>query len=76
MAGAKVTCGAAGEGSGIVTLVTWVTAVARVQSLVRDLPHAMDTAKKHNKQKVKGRCMSQVLHPESPPLPCMLEPGM
>ena len=32
-----------------VIAVAWVTAVARVQSLARELPHAIGTAKKINK---------------------------
>ena len=35
------------KGSGIVTTAAWVTAVARVQSLAQELPHATREAKKN-----------------------------
>ena len=43
-------CGAAGEGSGVVSAAVWVAAVAQVQSLVRELPHAVGAAKKEKKK--------------------------
>ena len=41
----KFLCAAPVQGSGIVTAVAWVTAVARVQSLAWELPDAMGMAK-------------------------------
>ena len=38
------------SGSGIVTAAAWVTAVAQVQSLARELPHATGEAKKRKKE--------------------------
>ena len=35
----------------MVTAEAWVTAVARVQSLAQELPHAMSAAKKKKKKK-------------------------
>ena len=40
-------------GSGIVTAMTWVTAVAQVRSLAWELPHVVDVAKNKNKNKTK-----------------------
>ena len=37
-----------GEGSGVVTAVAWVTAVARVQALAWELLHVAGMAKKKN----------------------------
>ena len=36
-----------GYGSSIVTAATWVTAVAQVQPLAQELPHATGVAKKN-----------------------------
>lgn len=40
-----------GEGSSIVTAVAWVTAVAYVQRLAQEFPHATEAAIKSEKQK-------------------------
>ena len=37
--------GSAGLGAGIITAVTWVAAVAQVQSLAQEILHSMDIAK-------------------------------
>ena len=42
--------GAVDSGSGVVTAVVWITAVARVQSLTQELPHAVGIAKKRRKK--------------------------
>ena len=44
--GLEFVCGSAGLGSGIVTAAAGVTAVALVQSLAWEFPHAVGTAKK------------------------------
>ena len=41
-------CGTVNYGSGVVTAVTWVTAVVQVWSLAQDLPNAVGMAKKKN----------------------------
>ena len=38
------------KGSGIAAALVWVTAVARIQSLARELPYAKDVAKKEKKK--------------------------
>ena len=43
--------GLAGEESRVVTAVAAVTAVAQVQSLVQEIPHAVGTAEKKKKKK-------------------------
>ena len=43
--GGEFSCDAAGQGSGIVTVVAQVTAVVQVRSLAWDLPHAKGKAK-------------------------------
>ena len=55
---ARVPCGSEGEGFGVVTAVALVTAGARVQSLDRDLMHAMGAAKKRTNKKTEGRHFS------------------
>ena len=42
----EMDCGAAGEGSGVVTIVIQVAAVAQVQSQAQELPHASGAAKR------------------------------
>ena len=41
----EFSAGPVGQGSGGVTVVAWVAAVAQVQSLAPKLPHATGTAK-------------------------------
>ena len=43
--------GTVGQGSGIVTALTQVTAMARIQSLSWELPHASGAARNNNNKK-------------------------
>ena len=49
----EFSCGAAGRGSGIVTAVACIAAVAQVWSLAQELPQAESVAKKKKKKKKK-----------------------
>ena len=46
----EFSCGAVGQGSGVVTAAAQVAAVAQVQSLAQQLPYAVSMAKKQTKQ--------------------------
>ena len=46
----EVPCGAGAWGSSVVTAVAWVTAAVWVQSLARELPHAMGAEEKKKKK--------------------------
>ena len=47
--------GAAGRGSGFVTVAAWVTAMAQVQSLAWEFTHAAGVAKRKKKKKKKRK---------------------
>ena len=47
----KLRCGTAGQGSGVVTTVAQVTAMARVQSLTWGLPHAVGATKNRKRER-------------------------
>ena len=48
----EFSCGVRSQGSGIITAVAWVPAIAGFQSLAQELPHGMA---KQNKTKQKER---------------------
>ena len=58
-----------GFGSGVVTAVIWVATVAQVQSLTRELPHAMGVApQKSMYMFIKGKAYFMTFNKESIPL--------
>ena len=52
-------CGAVGQGSGVVTTMTWAAALAWVLSLARNIPYAMGMTKKTKQNK---RVLTKINH--------------